>query len=129
VRIAGALTIIAGVLVGAVLLLLPTQVTVLATSVSCGLPVETAARDAIVIGDNTDTALENECIENSRNRMILGIAAFMILTLGGVAMLYVSQSGSGRAAAQPSWPPPGWWTDGRGWYPPPGSGPPETPHQ
>jgi hypothetical protein len=126
VKVAGALTTVIGILLGAVLLLLPVQITVLGTTGSCGLPFAEAFQP---LDDNStiDATLTNECIQESKQRALLAIAAGVILVCGGLVLYGI---GAHQAAQQTrtlptgvqAWPPPM-----PSWPPPPPAPPPVPP--
>ncbi|RHW25222.1 hypothetical protein D0Z08_19865 [Nocardioides immobilis] len=91
-KVAGALTLVVGFIVGLVLLLLPTSVSVFGTDADCGPP---------VIGmfgydDGTDLYLSQQCQEQSVVRVGIGGLVGVVALVGGLLMLLLGPSAADR---------------------------------
>lgn len=87
-KIAGALTLAAGLFVAAVLSLFPANVTVLGTDISCGLPIRGA-----LFGYSADTEAEIaiECRRQSAIRLGIGaVGGLLVLGGGGLLMILLA---------------------------------------
>ncbi|WP_435055927.1 hypothetical protein [Micromonospora aurantiaca (nom. illeg.)] len=97
-KVAGALTMIFGIIAGIVLCLLPASVSVLGTSVSCGPPiVRLVAPNTAGAEDSLTAALMQDCRSQSAVRSFLGLAVFAVSVGGGAIMLVVA----GNKASEP----------------------------
>ncbi|MEU5781393.1 hypothetical protein [Micromonospora lupini] len=103
----GALMMVLGIIAGIVLLLLPANVSVFGTSVSCAPPViQLVASDTGVSDDPITASVTQDCKSQSVVRCILGLAVFAVAVGGGAIMLVI---GNG------SRPDPQWVWDGYRW--------------
>jgi len=87
-RVAGALCVVVGLALTALVLLLPTQLHISGTSADCGVPIVQSfqhGRKGADLGDyQTET---NACITQSRHRALAGGVAGVIVVVGGLVML------------------------------------------
>src|SRR5512133_705957 len=82
-RVAGAWTVIAGLVAAAIFALLPVDVSVLGTTRSCGPPVRTAFTGA----HQMTQSVQRECADQSRQRLLVAVVAGGIAVAGGTVML------------------------------------------
>jgi len=109
-RVAGAWTVIAGLLLAAIFALLPVDVAVLGTTRSCGLPV----RAAFTSSGSTAETVRQQCTDESRQRLLVGGVAGGIAVLGGALMLLTRPKPRPVTAG---YVPGDWWWNGRIWVP------------
>lgn len=130
VRVAGSLCVVAGLALAALLFLLPTQLHVLGSSVDCGVPVFQAFEPLTTDSGSSATNANgftsdeiNECIVQSRHRLIAGAVAGGVLAVGGGVMVGAIRT---RRSNQIPLAPSGWypdpannsqlrWWDGQSW--------------
>ena len=85
-RTAGAVFITVAVLVVAGFWLIPADVTVFGTSVSCGTPFANTSTNKRA--DNEfDQAVINDCQDRSRQRVVIGLVLGLIAAIAGMLML------------------------------------------
>jgi hypothetical protein len=111
VKVAGALTTVAGVLAAIVLALMPVSVDVLGTTTSCGAPIARVAA-----GPSSGEDPTTYCNSASTVRVVIALTVGLVLIVGGVGMLVAAGRNERRTPLAP--PGPGWWYDGRNWWPP-----------
>lgn len=131
-RVAGWLIFVAGLIIMAVLSLMPAEVSILGTTGSCGIPV-TRIGSHSSSDDSLTASLQQECIDRSGERVLAGLVIGGIAVVAGLLMVRASTARGGDVVAG------AWWWDGRQWVdasrtPPPAYGappvygaPPSTP--
>lgn len=115
-RVAGALTLITGFVIAAVLALLPVNLTVVGTSINCGVP---AVRSFVTPTPGANQPYPNlapdtarECVSQSRQRLTAGAVTGGIAVVGGMAMIRAGRPRSRPAVLVVS---ADWWWNGRVW--------------
>ena len=102
--VTGAVTLVAGLMAAAAIFaLLPTHVSVLGVSGSCGAPLVTAFDEP----EGDDFGITEQCISQSRSRVLVAVAAFVIGGGAGAVMIALSFAVAGPRRAPPPWPPYG----------------------
>lgn len=129
VKVAGILTMVAGLLLGVLMALVPTSVSLLGTSASCGPPAlrvlatEATGEDEFGIGQG----LVNQCVQQSWVRLGIGIVLCGIAGVAGLAMVV------GAPKPNRSWAGAQGGPSAQAWQPyppaPPGYRPQAYPHQ
>jgi hypothetical protein len=99
-----------GLLLGAGLLFVPTHITVLGTSGSCGVPIVRAFAPNNAT-DEIERELIDQCKSQSVARVIAGALLGGIAVTAGALMLHAGRAGSGGAGLVRSVWAPGWYPD------------------
>jgi hypothetical protein len=108
----GALLIVVGLAFSAGAWLAPTEVRVLGTSASCGMPIVRLYQDESA-SSAMEVALLKQCVSQSSDRFVLGLVVGGILGTAGLMIMVYSGRGkrpnpASLASYQGSGPPPGW---------------------
>jgi len=98
-KIAGALTLVVGIMLAAFLFLLPTSGSILGISYSCGTPIATIFAST-EHKDPLDKAVVDECKKQSMERVVVGGVVGGIGIVAGAVMLGVALD------RKPDFPPP-----------------------
>src|SRR5258705_3042689 len=108
-KLVGTLTMVAAAIVGGINLLQPIEISVLGTTISCGIPV-------VAGNGSTDSATDPvtaACTSKAKSRVMFGAAVLVGGLFAGLLVGFVGRQPDRPAPAPPPPPPPpGWWLDG-----------------
>lgn len=90
-KVAGALAIVIGAIITALLWIMPTSFAVFGTTVNCGMPLVTSILTTVYApqGDELETAIGRACRNQSYQRVVAGFATGATGLIGGGVMLLV----------------------------------------